>query len=441
MPYIRRMPYIRTDSTDYMPRLFTPVAWSSHTNIYEVNIRQYTPEGTFNAFALHIPRLADMGVEILWMMPITPISKEGRKGTMGSYYACADYTNTNPEFGTLQDFGNLVKQAHEAGMKVIIDWVANHTGLDHVWTTTHPEYFKKNIEGKFYDTHGWDDVIDLNYYDQSMRNAMIAAMGFWVKECDIDGFRCDMAHLVPLDFWRQARAALQPLKPLFWLAETEDTPYLEVFDCCYAWRWMHLSEDFAKGKAELKGLVALLKEYEQEYPIGTCPLFFTANHDENSWNGTEYEKYDGAVMPLAVFNFTWSGIPLIYSGQELPSLKRLKFFDKDPIEWTGQNQLHDFYKALARLRKTHPAVDNGGQGFPLMVATTHNDKVFAYLRQYNNRQVLVVLNLSPQPVSVTLPEGYVQGIFSNIFDGKLFTITPGLSIEMNAWGYLVLTDK
>jgi alpha-amylase len=423
-----------------MSRRFTPVAWSSHTNIYEVNIRQYTPEGTFKAFATHLPRLADMGVEILWMMPITPISKEGRKGTMGSYYACADYTNTNPEFGTIEEFGILVKQAHDAGMKVIIDWVANHTGLDHVWSVSHPEYYKKDIDGKFYDTHGWDDVIDLNYYDQAMRNAMVEAMRFWIRECNIDGFRCDMAHLVPLDFWRQARTALDFEKPLFWLAETEDLPYLDVFDCCYAWRWMHLSEDFAKGKATLDRLVNLLKEYEQEYPTGACPLFFTANHDENSWNGTEYEKYDGAVRPLAVFNFTWSGIPLIYSGQELPSLKRLKFFEKDPIEWTGQNQLHDFYKALANLRKQHPAVDTGASTFPFMVATTDNDKVLAYLRQNVNRKVLVLLNLSPQPAKVQLPEGYVQGNFTNIFDGKQLYIDARLSIPLKAWDYLVLTD-
>jgi alpha-amylase len=423
-----------------MSRRFTPVAWSSHTNIYEVNIRQYTPEGTFKAFATHLPRLADMGVEILWMMPITPISKEGRKGTMGSYYACADYTTTNPEFGTIEEFGILVKQAHDAGMKVIIDWVANHTGLDHVWSVSHPEYYKKDIDGKFYDTHGWDDVIDLNYYDQAMRNAMVEAMRFWIRECNIDGFRCDMAHLVPLDFWRQARTALDLEKPLFWLAETEDLPYLDVFDCCYAWRWMHLSEDFAKGKAALDKLVNLLKEYEQEYPTGSCPLFFTANHDENSWNGTEYEKYDGAVRPLAVFNFTWSGIPLIYSGQELPSLKRLKFFEKDPIEWTGQNQLHDFYKALANLRKQHPAVDTGASAFPFMVATTDNDKVLAYLRQTVNRKVLVLLNLSPQPAKVQLPEGYVQGNFTNIFDGKQLYIDARLSIPLKAWDYLVLTD-
>lgn len=423
-----------------MPRRFTPVAWSSHTNIYEVNIRQYTTEGTFNAFASHIPRLADMGVEVLWMMPITPISVEGRKGTMGSYYACSDYRTTNPEFGTIEEFSSLVKQAHALGMKVIIDWVANHTGLDHVWATTHPQYYKKNAEGKFYDTHGWDDVIDLNFYDQSMRQALIGAMHFWVATCDIDGFRCDMAHLVPRDFWQQARTALEPLKPLFWLAETEDLPYLEVFDCCYAWKWMHHSEKYCKGQVTMRSLVELLTDYEKNYPDYTCPLFFTANHDENSWNGTEYEKYDAAARSFAVFSFTWSGIPLIYSGQELPNLKRIKFFDKDTIEWTGNNQLHDFYKALAGLRKQHPAVDNGGLAHPILIDTDHNDKVLAYLRQHDNRQVLVILNLSPQPVTVQMAESPARGRFTNIFDGKQFEIKAGMPIDMKAWEYFVLTD-
>jgi glycosidase len=423
-----------------MSKRFTPVAWSNDTNIYEVNLRQYTPEGTFAAFANHLPRLAAMGVELLWFMPITPISKAGMKGTLGSYYACSSYTTTNPEYGTVADFKKLVQQAHEAGMKVIIDWVANHTGLDHEWTTSNPEFYKKDINGKFYDTNGWDDVIDLNYYDQSMRRTLIAAMEFWIKECNIDGFRCDMAHLVPLDFWRQARTALDPLKPLFWLGETEDIPYLDVFDTCYAWRWMHQTEKFYKKELNLTTLLALLDTYQQEYPAGTCPLFFTANHDENSWNGTEYEKYNGAATALAAFNATWKGIPLIYSGQELPNLKRLKFFDKDPIQWSGNNQLHDFYRVLNQLRKQHPALSNAHGTQPERIKTTQDTQVFAFVRRQENRQVLVLLNLSDQPVSVQLTDRQVQGTFTNVFDNKTFNITPQLIIGCKPWDYLVLTN-
>ncbi len=200
---------------------FEPVRWSLNTNLYEVNLRQYTKEGTFEAFSKELLRLQDMGVKVLWFMPITPISKEKRLGTLGSYYACSSYTQTNPEFGTIEDFKQLVNKAHALGFKVIIDWVANHTGWDHEWVTSNPGFYKVNAAGNFYDNNGWQDVIDLNYYDQAMRNAMISSMEFWVTECNIDGFRCDMAHLVPLDFWRDARKHLDTVKPLFWLAETE----------------------------------------------------------------------------------------------------------------------------------------------------------------------------------------------------------------------------
>lgn len=429
-----KMPYIRS-----MPRRFTPVAWINQSTLYEVNVRQYTPEGTFAAFASHLPRLSDMGVQILWFMPITPISVEGRKSTLGSYYACSDYTAINPEFGMLSDFKNLVQQAHAAGMKVIIDWVANHTGLDHVWTRTNPSYYKRNAEGKFYDTHGWDDVIDLNYYDQHMRQAMIDAMAFWIKECAIDGFRCDMAHLVPRDFWQQSRLALDPLKPLFWLAETEDLHYLDVFDTCYAWRWMHATEKFYRKETDLKSLVELLGQYGKDFPAQTLPLFFTSNHDENSWNGTEYEKYGEAAKAFAVFCFTWHGLPLVYSGQELPNNKRLKFFDKDLIEWTPQPALHDFYKALIQLRLQHPALKAGEAARPQWVATNRDKQVLAFTRRYEGRQVLVILNLSPDTVAVQLPEGNIRGTFTDIFTGNKTVMAPELFFELKGWAYWVLT--
>ena len=220
---------------------FEPVRWSLNTNVYEVNLRQYTKEGTFKSFIKELPRLRDMGVKVLWFMPVQPIGIEKRLGTLGSYYSISNYTETNPEFGTVHDFKMLVKKAHDAGFKVLIDWVANHTSWDHVWTTTHPEFYKRNAQGQFYDNNGWTDVIDLNYYDHAMRRAMLAGMEFWVKECNIDGFRCDMAHLVPLDFWRQARQHLDKIKQLYWLAETEHANYQYVFDCSYAWNWMHIT--------------------------------------------------------------------------------------------------------------------------------------------------------------------------------------------------------
>ncbi|WP_127130268.1 alpha-amylase family glycosyl hydrolase [Pseudoflavitalea rhizosphaerae] len=421
-----------------MARKFPAVPWMQSATVYEVNLRQYTPEGSFNAFASHLPRLADMGVQVLWFMPITPISLAGRKGTLGSYYACSDYLSVNPEFGTLDDFRLLVRQAHELGMKVIIDWVANHTGLDHVWTRTHPQFYKRNGAGEFYDTHGWDDVIDLNYYDQPMRRMMIEAMKFWIDECDIDGFRCDMAHLVLRDFWQQARTALDPVKPLFWLAETEDLHYLDVFDCCYAWRWMHATEKYFRRETDLRSLVQLLSTYENEFPEGTLPLFFTANHDENSWNGTEFEKYGDAARLLAVFSFTWHGMPLIYSGQELPNQKRLKFFDKDEIEWTDDVELHSFYKSLIRLHATHPAILAGSAACPQWLATDRNDAVLAYTRIHQNRELLVVLNCSSSSQVIHFSSPAVNGVYMDAIAGKTIELHSS-AIELPPYGYFAGT--
>jgi alpha-amylase len=423
-----------------MSALFKPLDWTHNTNLYEVNLRQYTKEGTFAAFAKELPRLKEIGVEVLWFMPITPISVEKRQGTLGSYYACSDYTATNPEFGSVADFRVLVRQAHQHGFKVIIDWVANHTGCDHWWTQQHPGYYIRDAHGNFYDRHGWHDVIDLNYYNQHLRFAMIEAMKFWVTECDIDGFRCDMAHLVPLDFWRTARTMLDGIKPLFWLAETETIVYHEAFDASYTWTWMHQTEKFAKRTIGLHDLVNTLHDYKRNFPADALRLYFTANHDENSWNGTEYEKYGAAAQALAVFSCTWDGLPLIYSGQEMPNYKRLKFFDKDPIDWTGRYALHDFYKALLHLRKTNPALRASDDTVSTYtIRTSAEGQVFSYLRKKGDREVLVVLNLSPAIIMhFQFMDDRLAGEYRNVFNGQPIKITPGSPLILQPWDYQVL---
>ncbi len=422
----------------FMQRRFTPVAWSIDSSIYEVNVRQYTPEGTFNAFAQHLPRLKDMGIDILWFMPITPIAKEKRQGTLGSYYACSDYKAINPEFGTIEDFTALVKKAHELGMKVIIDWVANHTGCDHIWTKTNPEYYKRDAEGKFYDTNNWHDVIDLNYYDYGMRTAMIDAMSFWVKQCDIDGFRCDMCHLVPLDFWNRARVELDAIKPLFWLGETQDVIYLQVFDCLYGWRWMSATQKYFRQEITLTQLKDVLNHYQFDLPPGTVPMLFTSNHDENTWNGTEYEKYGDMAAPLAVFNCTWNAIPLLYTAQELPLHKRLPFFDKDEICWNGKPRLHDFYKTLLQLRKQHPALQVGEAAKPLLLNTTDNERALAFIRKAEEKELLVIVNFTGNDVSLQLPGAQIQGKFTNVFTQQPVTVNGSFSAQLKGWDYLVL---
>ena len=406
--------------------MFRKVEWSYNTNLYEVNVRQYTPEGTFKAFAAHLPRLREMGVEVLWFMPITPISIKRRKGTLGSYYACSDYTDINPEFGSLVDFKSIVTYAHELGFKVIIDWIANHTGCDHKWTIEHPDYYVRNEHGEFYDKHGWEDVIDLNYYNSGLRRAMIDSMKFWVETCNIDGFRCDMAHLVAVDFWREARKELDQIKHMFWLAECDDPAYHEVFDASYTWTWMHKSHEFCKRQISLRDLKNVLIQQQEKFPEDAFRLYFTSNHDENSWNGTEYEKYGPAAKLLAVFASTWNGIPLTYSGQEIPNNKRLRFFEKDQIDWKENPELHDFYKNLFELRKSHPALNAGSLSETRFIETNEDDFVMVYERKSGDDRITVALNFSDRRLTVLrLRSGQATGA-----EG---------SFKLEPWSYLINT--
>lgn len=419
---------------------FKIVNWAHNTNIYEVNLRQYTQEGTFNAFASHLPRLKDMGVQTLWLMPVQPIGQLNRKGTMGSYYSISDYTSVNPEYGTLDDFKSLVQQAHQLGFKVIIDWVANHTSWDHVWTKSNPDYFTKDDQGNFRPPYpDWADVIHLNYNNGELWTAMIEAMRFWVQHFDIDGFRCDMAHLVPLDFWKAARENLDKDKELFWLAETEEPIYHEAFDASYTWEFLHKMEAYWRKETDIHGLDSVLYKYDSVFPSTAMRLFFTSNHDENSHSGSEYRRMGDAAKAFAVLCATWNGIPLIYSGQELPNYESLQFFEKDPIKWQNENQLHVFYKILLELHSYHPALrasDDNVKTFRLH--TSSDENVFAFLRKNGDKEVLVALNLSDnRDLRFEIIDDKVSGIYKNIFTGILDDFTGKKYLELQAWDYLV----
>lgn len=410
---------------------FDAVSWANSAVIYEVNIRQYTTEGSFNAFAKHLPRLKNMGVDVIWLMPITPISLTKRQGSLGSYYACSSYTKISEEFGTPHDFKNLVNQAHQLGLKVIIDWVANHTGCDHDWTPTNRNFYILDEQQNFTERNGWKDVIDLNYNSTKMREEMRKAMQYWVKEFDIDGFRCDMAHLVPLDFWVDARKECDAMKPLYWLAECDTPEYLNVFDTSYAWQWMHNTEQLMKNENGTHDIYNTLHQYSN-FTSKATKLFFTSNHDENSWNGTEYEKYGKLAKAFAVFSFTWSGTPLIYSGQEIPNKKRLKFFDKDEIDWSGDLMLEEFYKKLSTLHKTELILN--GETFILPT----NNNVMAYMRRYNNETMLVVLNLSQNDrVVFNAEHEWLTGSFINQMSGMEFSFNASCNFELMSGDYLI----
>lgn len=422
-----------------MATKFKTIEWASTGNIYEVNVRQYTPEGTIAAFQKELPRLRNMGVDILWFMPLTPISIEKRQGSLGSYYACSNYTRIGEEFGNEEDFKLLVSSAHEQGFKVIIDWVANHTGYDHIWTKQHPEFYKRNNEGNFYDAFGWIDVIDLDYNNRNLREVMVEEMSFWIKEFDIDGFRCDMAHLVPLDFWLGARTVLDAQKPLFWLAECEVSDYHQVFDATYAWELLHTMEAVAKNNATLTNLKNVLEKYDATFPQNALRLFFTSNHDENSHSGSEYERFGEAAQTFAILCATWTNsLPLIYSGQEMPNEKRLKFFDKDSIVWTGNYLLNDFYRILLSLRRQNSALKSGDVTIITKIITTNApENIFSYLRKHEENEVLVLLNLSPVKIRFKITDEFFSGRFTNAFSGNEIDLSTLTYFEMQKWEYLV----
>jgi len=421
---------------------FYPVKWAHHTNIYEVNIRQYTEEGTLNAFAKHLPRLKDMGVHTLWFMPLQPIGKLNRKGTLGSYYSISDYISLNPEYGTLDDFRSITEQAHNYGMKVIIDWVANHTAWDHVWTKTNPGFFSKNEFGGFRPPYpDWSDVIHLNYENKDLWLAMVDDMKFWVTNFDIDGFRCDMAHLVPLEFWQYARTELDKEKKLFWLAETEEPNYHGAFDASYTWEFLHKMESFWKRETAIDGLFDVLQKYNDVFPKNAIRMFFTSNHDENSHSGSEYERMGQAAKAFAVLCATWDGVPLIYSGQELPNSRRLKFFEKDPIQWTGNFGLHDFYKTLLELHANHPALSAADDNIrTYRIATSDDQNIFSFLRKNGNREVLIILNLSSNvEFLLEIRDELISGVYENVFTGEKNDFTTHKNLIVKEWNHFIFS--
>ncbi|RYY66426.1 MAG: DUF3459 domain-containing protein [Chitinophagaceae bacterium] len=415
--------------------------WWLASNVYEVNLRQYSKAGSINEFAKSLPRLKEMGVEILWFMPVTPIGVEGRKENekqMGSYYAVRNYTAFNEDYGSMEDWKAFVKQAQGMGFKVITDWVANHSAPDNHWVKEHPEFYAKDSTGKMYGPFDWTDVRKLDYSNRGLRDSMIAAMKFWLTETGIDGFRCDVAAEVPTDFWKECIATLKTIRPdIFMLAET-DKPELHTagFDVSYGWQAMHAMKDLYTGKYTLAQFDSVNVQGIKDFPKNAARLFFTTNHDENSWNGTEYEKFGPAAKAFAVFTQTYAqSIPLIYNGQELPNKKRLKFFVKDTISWTGQYAMADFYRTLLSLRKTNPALAvNAGYE---KLSSTRDAEVYAYLRKQGERKVLVILNLSKVPQRFKITNAVINGSPRNVFMGVSEKLDDQHEFSIEPWGYLV----
>lgn len=408
------------------------------STIYEANIRQYTPGGTFKAFAKHLPRLKKMGVDILWLMPIHPIGEKNRKGSLGSYYSVKDYKDINPSFGTKEDFKELVKKIHDNDMLVIIDWVANHTAWDHPWIKNHPEWYTKDSTGEIIaPIPDWTDVADLNYSNKAMREEMIEALKYWVKEFNIDGYRCDVAGMVPTNFWNTVRPELEKIKPVFMLAEAEQPNLHNVaFDACYAWNLHHIMNEIAKGKKNAIDLKKYFRKQEKKFGKDVYQMAFTTNHDENSWNGTVFERMPNSYKTFAVMTFTVPSLPLIYSGQEAGLNKRLKFFEKDTIQWE-EHEMEELYSKLIKLKKENPALWNGSYGGDMKILkTTSPGKTFAFIRKKGDNNVLAVFNLSGKNVKIELKDKLEEKEFVDYFTSEQVSIDK--TINLKGWDYRVL---
>jgi len=417
--------------------------WAKNVVIYEVNIRQHTEEGTLSAFSRDIPRLKEMGIDILWIMPIQEIGILNRKGSLGSYYSIRDYRKVNPEFGTLEDFKDLVRIAHENGMYVILDWVANHTAWDHVWMTEHPDFYSKDSLGNnIPPVEDWADVVDLNYDNEDMRIAMIEDMKYWITETDIDGFRCDVAEMVPTDFWNEAREELDKTKPVFMLAEAEKPEHhVSAFDMSYSWWLLHGMNQIAKGEKPVTEIDTIMKWEAKNFPEGSIKMRFTTNHDENSWNGTEMERYGEGLLCFSVLCYTLPGMPLLYSGQEAGFNKRLKFFDKDTIVW-GDYKYQEFYTKLNKLKKDNIALWNGTFGGELnIIHSKKKSSIFAFTRIKADNEVLAIFNFSDKSAKTELKLKDKNAEYIDYLTNKSFSYSELKKLEMEPWQYLVLIKQ
>ena len=428
--------------------------WAQNAVVYEINVRQFSESGKITAVIDQLDRLKGLGVDILWLMPLHPIGEENRKGTLGSYYSVKDYKAFNPEFGSEGHFEMFMKKAHQLGFKVIIDWVANHTAWDHTWIKQHPDWYERDATGKIQSPYDWTDVAKLNYASKPMRAAMTEAMKHWVSKYDIDGFRCDVAFLVPVDYWNENRKALEKIKPMYMLAEMEanndinKTPaayYASAFNASYAWTFMGASADLVAGKKSMNEFKSIMQKNYAELPASMHKLFFLTNHDENTWNATIHERYGENWKAIAAMVYTLpQSLPLMYTGEEAGLARRLKFFEKDPIKYTEWNDTsrYSFYRSLINLHHTQPALKNNQAGskfeeFNLLEENT--GLVYAYKRTLGKSEVIVMINLAQETAHFNI-EGLkielnkYQSIASSAIDEFRFNE----QIEMPPYSFLIL---
>jgi glycosidase len=431
---------------DYTPRDVVQVPnaeWTRDAVLYQLNTRQFTSEGTFAAAQKQLPRLAAMGVDIIWLMPIHPIGEANRKGSLGSPYAVRDYRAVNPEFGTEAEFRAFVDEAHRLGLKVILDWVANHSATDNPLTLSHPEWYTRTPEGALMSPAGtdWSDVADFDYSQPGLRQYMTESLVYWVREFGIDGYRADVAGYVPTDFWDTARAELDKVKPVFMLAEWEQRDlHAHAFDATYGWGWKEAMQRLVKDGSGAGAMRGYYAGQSETWPHAAMRMVYTENHDQNSWDGVASEIYGPAYETAMALSFTGLGLPLIYNGQEADNDRMLKFFERDPIVWREGKHTALIAKLIA-LKTDNPALHNGRFGAPLVeVPTNATADVFAFTRGAAGERVFAVFNLSPRPQQVTFQHARHHGGYADALSGEAMTFAGGETLALAPWGYRIFTE-
>ncbi len=417
--------------------------WSYSAVLYEMNVRQLTPEGTLRAAESRLEFLRSAGIDAVWLMPVYPIGIEQRKGSLGSYYSISDYRAVNPEFGTMDDLDSFIAKAHSLGMKVLLDWVANHTARDAAWMRNRPaDWYEREADGSARVPWDWTDTAKLNYANRDVWRGQIEAMRFWVERHAVDGFRCDMAMLVPIEFWQEASAVLHAVKPdIFLLAEAEELNLFDrAFDMGYAWEIHHMMCDTAKGARRVWDLRNTLYADRGRYPASAMRMMFTSNHDENSWSGSEFARFGEALDVMTVLTFLWeASIPLIYTGQEVGYDHSFAFFDRDPIPEYEPGPRTAFYRRLTALKHSEKALQAGERGGRMIeIENNAKDCMMTFVRETEGSRVVAILNLSPYTIHADFNTGIYAGSYTDAMNGGRTELPPHVECDMAPWSYIVL---
>ena len=418
--------------------------WSRDATIYQINTRQFSALGNFDSIVPELPRIKALGVDIIWLMPIHPIGEKERKGHLGSPYAVKDFLDINPEFGNQYSFRNLVQAIHNLGMRVLIDWVPNHSAWDNPLVAQHPDWYAKDHKDDFRPSPWWDwsDIIEFDYNSCELREYMINALCYWVEEFDIDGYRCDVAGYVPKDFWQQARSELGKIKPIFMLAEWESRDMHEhAFDMTYAWSWNEIMHGIARHGLPLDKLRKYYSWNERSWPKQAYRMTFVSNHDKNAWDGTQYEQFGECLQAAIVLSVLGEGMPLIHNGQEAGESKRLAFFERDPIDWQD-HYIGELYAQLIAIKKHYTALHNGEYGATMLqVVNDAMDSVFSFVRRDQQASIMVIINFSSELKTFTLDSDLASGQWTErLVEDKGIRITFDQALTQKPWGYRIFVN-